>query len=371
MKICILSDAAAPHTVRWARWFARRGHEVHVISLNDEVLPGYENVRVHTLWRPVLGNVLPIRILKVLIVMLRMKGLLRRIQPDVIHAHSAGGYSWMAFLSGFRPYLVTPWGTDLTVDIKRSKINAWLTGVALRGAAMVTTDGLHFVEIIKGLGVPESKIALHFFGVDVDFFCPGADDGERRALALSGEPVVISTRTLHPIHDVDTFIKAIPLIRKKSPLAKFVVVGDGADRGRLEALAKSLGVDSVTKFVGMVNEERMRRLLRMSNVYVSTSITDAGLAGSTGEAMAVQLPVVHTDNSDNGYWASNGEGGFLFQNGDYVELAESVCRILVSVEMQNEMGTRNRQKIVDLYNTNKELAKIQSIYQRVTVEHQR
>lgn len=368
MRLYVLSDTAATHTRRWARWFAKRGHEVHVVSLNPRGLPGYEPAMVHSIWEPRFGNTPPERALKTPIVLARLRRLFRRFPPDIVHAHSAGGYAWVAMLSGFRPYVVTPWGTDLLVDAQRSRLNLWLTGQALRRAALVTTDGFHFVDILRGFGVPEERILVHTFGTDVHHFSPGSDDGERDALDVGDAPLVISTRTLNPVHCVETFIRALPVIRDAFPEARFVVVGDGTDRSRLEALAGDLGVTDTTRFTGRVEEDQMRRLLRAADVYVSTSLMDAGLAASTAEAMATALPVVQMNNSDNAYWTPDGEGGFLVPNGDPPALAAAVCRLLGGPKVRARMGARNRRVIVDRYNVDIEMASMEAEYERLARE---
>jgi L-malate glycosyltransferase len=362
VRIYLLSDTSAPHTRRWARWFARRGHEVHVVSFNQKGLPGYEPALVHAIWKPRFGNTLIERGLKTPIILARLRGLFKRYPPDIVHAHSAGGYAWTTMASGFRPYVVTPWGTDLLVDVERSRVNRWLTGLALRRAALVTTDGFHFVEILRRLGVPEKGILVHTFGTDIHHFCPGPDEGERQILGFKDGPLVISTRTLNPVHDVETFVRALPAIHTAFPSAQYVIVGDGTERTRLEALATNLDVRSVTQFTGMVEEDRMCRLLRASDVYVSTSRMDAGLAGSTAEAMAIGLPVVQTDNSDNAYWTPHGEGGFLVPNGDPVALAGAVIRLLGDVEERRRMGGRNRQKVINEYNMDTQMSQVENEY---------
>ena len=116
----------------------------------------------------------------------------------------------------------------------------------------------------------------------------------------------------------------------------------------------------------MVEEDRMRRLLRASDVYVSTSKMDAGLAASTAEAMAVGLPVVQTHNSDNAYWTPNGEGGLLVANGDPVALSAAVIRLLGDVEERCRMGERNRQMVIKEYNMDTEMSRIENEYKRLT-----
>lgn len=363
MRIILLADAAAPHTRRWAKWFAHKGHEVHVITFNSNSLIDYDPVTLHLVWKSKVGNFLFFRVFKMISILVKIRKILKKFPPDLIHAHSAGGYAWAAKLIGFKPYVVTPWGTDLMIDINNSKINYWLTSKSLLAADLVTTDGFHFLPILESLGVKRKRIYLHTFGTNVNHFCPSSDQSERQILGLDiDSPVVISTRTLNPVHDVETFIRAIPLTHKMVPAARFIVVGDGVERARFEDLVHKLGVEKVTIFVGMVEEERMLRLLQASNIYVSTSKMDAGLAASTAEAMSVGLPVIQTKNSDNEYWTPNGIGGMLVANEDPIAVADALINLIKDEALRLKMGKHNRNKVIKEYNTDIEMSRIENQY---------
>lgn len=361
MRLLVLSDALAPHTQRWATWFANRGHEVHVVSFNAEVLTDYAPAHVHVLWESDTGG-RGSRIRRMVTVQHRLRRLLRDLAPDVIHAHSVGGYAWAARWTGFQPFVLTPWGTDILVDIQESRVNRLLTTSALRKAPLVVTDGQHFVDILVGLGVARERIEVLTFGTDTTKFSGRADPARRRELGFDDCNVVISTRTPNPVHDVGCFVRAIPDILAKCSNTRFIVVGDGTERESLEELAHELGVTSRVRFTGMVGESEMRELLSVSDVYVSTSLMDAGLAGSTAEAMAMSLPIVQTDNSDNRYWAPPGVGGYLFENGASAHLAEAVAKLLADPQERSEMGARNREMVCREYDTDIQMAKMEEFY---------
>jgi len=83
---------------------------------------------------------------------------------------------------------------------------------------------------------------------------------------------------------------AAPLLR--DGLATFSVVGDGPERGRLEQLAKSLGIERAVSFCGWVSHEEVLRRLRAADVMVFPSVRDFG-AGVVFEALATgAVPVV-------------------------------------------------------------------------------
>lgn len=203
------------------------------------------------------------------------------------------------------------------------------------------------------------------FGTNINLYSPGDGIAERRALGIGDGPVIISTRTLNPVHDVETFVRALPAIHHAIPSAKFVIVGDGSDRARLESLVESLGVKEVTRFTGMVEEVRLRALLRVAAIYVSTSLRDAGLAGSTAEAMATGLPIIQTNNSDNAVWTPHGEGGLLVKEADPGAIAAAVCRLLGDVDECQRMGRRNRQVIIERNNMDTEMVRVEAHYVRL------
>lgn len=371
MRLVLLADTAAAHTRRWVNWFSDHGYQVLVVSFNSEADPGYDSaVQIVNLWvqsKSVFVSTL-LRPIKFLVILYRLRKLLHRFQPDVVHAHSAGGYSWAAWVLRLRPLVITPWGTDILVDVERSRINRFFTKAALSYASIVTTDGKHFVDRLVSLGVESKDIYLHMFGTDVSLF--SRKDAVRAASRSrygysDSDIVIVSTRTLVPVHDVEVFVKAAPKLAQLNSSFRFLIVGDGSERSMLEAYVDQAGIAHVIHFAGLVNENEMIELLLISDIYVSTSKMDAGLAASTAEAMSMQLPVVQTNNSDNLYWVADGQGGYSFENGDGKSLVEAILA-LVGDQNANSFGRVNREKIVKENNLETEMLQFsQDVYRAV------
>jgi glycosyltransferase involved in cell wall biosynthesis len=98
---------------------------------------------------------------------------------------------------------------------------------------------------------------------------------------------------------------------KEVPEAKFLLIEKGSQEEMLKGLAQSLGISDSVKFVGWVTPDELPHYLSSADIYVSTSLSDAGLASSTAEAMACGLPVIITDFGDNRSWIKDEENGFL------------------------------------------------------------
>jgi len=83
---------------------------------------------------------------------------------------------------------------------------------------------------------------------------------------------------------------AAPLLR--SDLARFTVVGDGPERGHLEQLARSLGIEKAVLFCGWLSHAEVLKHLRSADVLLFPSLRDNG-AGAVFEALGTgAVPVV-------------------------------------------------------------------------------
>ena len=92
LALLFLADKNAIHTLHWARWSSRQGHDIHVASLNNIALDGYEGIGVSHLWSYPFGHNIIEQALQIPTIMMRLRKLIAALKPDIIHAHSVGGY---------------------------------------------------------------------------------------------------------------------------------------------------------------------------------------------------------------------------------------------------------------------------------------
>jgi glycosyltransferase involved in cell wall biosynthesis len=234
----------------------------------------------------------------------------------------------------------------------------------LKQADLITCDAEHLEHRITELGAKREKIKLIYFGVDTHKFSPEkVDAGFKEKLQLEPSSLtIISLRSLSPIYDVESLIKAIPLVLGNIPNAKFIIAGDGEQKNYLENLAISLGVSNSIRFVGPIPNDELPRYLASSEIYVSTSLSDAGLAASTAEAMACELPVIITDFGNNRDWVKDGEGGFIVPTKNSAILAEKIVFLLKNEDVRRRFGKINRGVIEERNNYQKEMDKMGEIY---------
>lgn len=352
LKICYLAGGKSIHTLKWIRYFAEKGYDVHLVTFDN--IDQIEGVKVHK-----------IRHSKNPLFRLRdTKKVVGQVNPDVLHAHFVSSYGVYADFSGFRPLIITAWGSDILVGPKKSRIKKYFVKHALKKADMVTCDAEHMKEAIKNLGIPTEKINIIFFGIDTRKFKPEEKNKELRAkLGVNGSPVVISLRRLDPICDVESLINSIPLVLKEVPETKFIIVGEGSEKERLKNLAVSLDVVDSVSFIGFVLNDELPRYLNATDVYVSTSLSDGGIAASTAEAMSCGLPVIVTDVANNRMWVEDGVNGFVIPIKNRKMLAERIIYLLKNEDARRRFGNINRKIIEERNDYYKEMAKMEDIYQ--------
>ena len=359
MKLCFLASANSIHSFRWIKYFADKGHEIHWISLTKNEFSNLKNVKFYLLKQ------YPTKFLDIIFNVTSVKKLIKEIKPDILHAHYAGVNGVLGALSGFHPFILTAWGSDILVAGK-SSLAKWLIKFTLKKADLITCDAEHMREAMIKLGAKPEKIKIIYFGVDTEKFSPGSKNEElMKKLGIENCPVVITLRNLEPIYNVETLIKAIPFVLKEIPNAKFIIAGKGPEEEKLKNLANNLNIPESIRFPGFIPNDDLPRYLKTSDVYVSTALSDAGLSASTAEAMACGLPVVITNTGENEKWIEDGENGFLIPVKNPEILAEKIIFLLENKNVAQKIGIAARKTIEERNSYFREMSKMEKIYEEI------
>ncbi len=329
MKICYLANAAEIHTQRWAKHFASRGYQVTVVSFEPAEIEG---VRVFSL--PPLSSQ---RHINILLNLVKIRSLVKKIAPHILHAHYVTSYGLAGAICGIHPYIATAWGCDIFTSPEKSIFYRFLVKWILGRADLVTSMAEHMTAFMnkRGYSRPDRIMTLPF-GVNTKEFNPGF-----RLLKHDDASVtVISTRKLDKVYDVETFIRAIPLVIITYPLVRFVIVGDGPLRQALEKLAGDLKIRRHVDFLGNVPYKNIPHLLGNSDIFVTTSLSD-GNNISLNEAMACGAFPVVSDIPANREWVVNGQNGLVFPCGNIESLAEKIIIALQQPDLRCAVASKN------------------------------
>ncbi len=369
MRICFLSDFRSIHTMRWIKFFVR-SHEIHLITLEKPAGDGRQltpdeyteaGIKVHLVKST--GGSRPLAPFAV-------RSLIKEIKPDVVHSHYISHYGFLGALSGFHPIVMTAWGTDVLIEPDKSRVKRFQVKYALKRADVVTCDGENTATRLAQLGVPQDKILRIYFGVDTARASPEKRDSSVYAKFKKNpdDKVVVDIRGFVPVYDPSTFVHAAAKVLKTHPHTLFVMAREGAGRKETEEMVSSLGIQDSFAFIGNIPADLIPAHLASSDVYVSTSLSDSGIAASTAEAMSSGAAVVSTEVGDIRIWIKDGVNGFVVPKSDPEALASRISELLGNDELRRSVGAEARKTVLERQDYNKEMGKVESLYTRLVEE---
>jgi glycosyltransferase involved in cell wall biosynthesis len=263
----------------------------------------------------------------------------RRSRIDLVHAHGAlspGTIALAARLLGL-PCLVTVLGTGENGDLARlaRKPLGGLRARLLFRWAWFAALSVDAREELLARGVPAERVLTLPNGVDLGVHRPAtAQERARLRDQLGVGPdrfVGAFVGRLHPVKDVDTLLEAAVRV----PELELVLLGDGPERARLEAMAMRLGIRSRVRFHGF--SSRVADVLRASDAFLLSSHGE-GMCNALLEAMACGLPCL-VSRSVGGARELVGDGrGLLVADGDAAAWAETIHRLIDEPALRAGLG---------------------------------
>jgi len=354
LRICYLADATSIHTRRWAEHFARRGDEVHVITFRPHPI---DDVTVHCF--EVQGYGVAAKLSFFLTEWWPVRKLIWRLRPDVLHAHKVTGYGPFGVLSGYHPFFVTAWGSDVLVQPQESLIFKFIVRYVLGRADVVTSMANHMTGRLIELGAREDRIILLPFGIDPQRFNLGLREVFRKE---EGEgPLIVCTTYLNPVHNVGLLVRAAPLVLDELPQAQFVIIGSGTQEEELKQLATELGVADRVLFLGFVEHEQVPRYLACCDVFASPALSH-GNNIALNEAMACGAFPVTTDIPANREWIEDGQNGYLVPVDAPALFAQRIVAAIRSPELWRRAQELNQEIVHRRAVWHKNIERMEAVY---------
>jgi glycosyltransferase involved in cell wall biosynthesis len=210
---------------------------------------------------------------------------------DLIDAHFFYPDGVAALLLGRwlrRPVVITGRGTDLNLYPQRHPVIRPVIAWAARHAAASIAVSTRLRDVLVELGAPPARVHVLRNGVDLEQFRPSDRERARRDLRVT-KLTLASVGNLVELKGHHLVIEALTLL----PDWQLLIAGEGPERGRLTALATSLGVGARVTFLGEIPHEQMASIYSAADILVLASSRE-GWPNVVLEAMACGTPVVAT-----------------------------------------------------------------------------
>jgi glycosyltransferase involved in cell wall biosynthesis len=268
--------------------------------------------------------------------------LVRRLRPDVVHAHSskAGAVARAARAASPRiPVVYTPHGYAFAGYFgsgARARYRA-----AERVLAPLATRVLCVCEAERVLAAsvgPAQRTRVVYNGI-AD---PAPAEPHPAVSALKARaPVIGALSLLRPGKGIETLIDALPAVLAAHPNATVALAGEGPDRPQLEARARRRGVIDALHLIGTTPGPMP--LLAGADLFVSPSWAES-FPYTVLEAMAAGLPVVATDAGGTAEAVDHGRTGLIVPPHDAGALAAAIVELLADVDRRARLGAEGRRR---------------------------
>jgi len=369
-SVCFLAPAASIHTQRWVHALRDRGWNITVLSLTEGGISGTKVVHLAS-GAGFMGKA------RYALAIPQVRKHILRAKPDIVHAHFLSSYGVLGALSGFRPLVVSCWGSDVYVFPKKSPIHRFIVERAADQFDLLLTQTRTATQAVKRLGVPESKVECFAWGIDTDLFNPVAAPDSLSYLCRSlsirpGCPVILSARGMLPVYDVESIVEAMPTVLAERPDTILLLLrgfGTAEYERRIEHKARALHVIDNVRFIrGLVSPPTMKALYCLSRSVISVSLSDdSGV--SVAEAMACGAIPIVSDLPAPLELLTHGTNGLVVPRKSPRALAQAIISVLSLSDRETGcMSMRNVELVRRTRSWPASIERMEGVYNRLLID---
>jgi glycosyltransferase involved in cell wall biosynthesis len=210
----------------------------------------------------------------------------------------------------------------------------------------------------------KKKITVVYNGIDLEKFNPLIDGTKIRQefSLLSSTPLVGIVGRLDNYKGHEYFIKAAKKVIDAIPNTRFLIVGDGENRKKLESLKMKLGLNGHVIFTG--NRDDIAEIMAALDLFVLSSVSE-GFGRSAVEAMACGKAVVASNVGGLSEVVEDGVTGKLIPSKNPDSLTMAILSLLEDNEKTRRMGHAGRQRAEKMFSLRENIMKTVRIYEQV------
>jgi glycosyltransferase involved in cell wall biosynthesis len=282
-----------------------------------------------------------------------IRNAIQEFKPELVHAHYASSYGLLGALSGFSPYYISAWGSDLLM-FPSNILNRAIIKYNLKKANKVIVSSNVLNEAAQKF---KARIIKQIaFGVDTNLFTYK----QRKA----GNVITIGiVKSLEHVYGIDTLFEAFAKLVAQNPEIDFKLklVGEGSQKENLQHLSEKLSIASMVEFCDPVSQQELVPFYHSFDIGVFLSRSESfGVA--ILEAEATGLPVVVSkvgglmevsDENKTALWVEKENPEMAYQ---------AMQKLVDDPELRCLLGENARRKVIQEFSIEDTKKKIWSLY---------
>ncbi|OHB80050.1 MAG: hypothetical protein A2Z25_06390 [Planctomycetes bacterium RBG_16_55_9] len=379
----LILGGAQENTLITCKVLAQRGHEVTLLTgpalgpegelFNQAMDQGYKIVVLRRLRRA-------IHPLNDTVSYFQIKKLLRQLQPDIVHTHSAKA----GILGRFTGYaLKGQWAANLPAVVhtihglafhpyQSRVLNKFY--IAVEKSAAKRTD--FFISVADamieqataaGIGKPEQYVTAYSAIDEDDFLTPISQQRKqdfRRKYGIAEDAVVLVTiARLFMLKGHEYIIESAKSLAKRFENCVWLFVGDGKLSERLEKQVRELGLSERIKFTGLLPPSEIPLAVQSSDILVHCSLRE-GLARTLPQAMLGGKPAISFD-VDGAREVVNERTGRLIEPKNIGQLVEACAELIEDESLRRRLGENGRESVKEKFSPERMVDTIEAVYRKL------
>jgi glycosyltransferase involved in cell wall biosynthesis len=294
--------------------------------------------------------------------------LLKRLRPDIVHAHDPHGIAMASLalsLGGASgagaPALVAARRVDF--HLKGNSFSRW----KYRQVDCFIAASEAIRQMLVADGVPADRTVTVHEGIDVEHVLAAPAVNVHEAFWLPHHaPVVGNVAALVPHKGQRYLVDAAHLVVQEIPDARFVILGEGELRDHLEKQVREHHLEKHVLLPGFRTD--VLGCLKGFDLFVMSSVTE-GLGTSLLDAMACSRPIVATRAGGIPEIVEDGVNGLLVPPRDAASLAKAIVRALQDDRLRQRLGEAGFDRVRARFTVERMVEATAAIYARVAGTH--
>ena len=221
--------------------------------------------------------------------------------------------------------------------------------------------------LVEHWNVPRQKISVVENGVETNLFVPSKND-LRSQLGAEGKFIVCYIGTMGMAHGLETLVDAARQLRQSVPDVLFLLVGEGADKERIMAMAKALGLDNL-RFLDQQPRETIPAYISASDASLvllkKTDLFKTVIPTKMLEFMSCARPVILGVDGQAREIMERAQAGIFIEPGNANALVEAVKRLRADASLRETLGSNGRRHIVEHFSREQTAATYVGVLERL------